>query len=120
MLARFGEVRLLAKPVMLMISPHIPPNEYYSRLVRPQSRQASTNESQGMPATGAGAALVIIQGDHIAHLEAFGVADASGRAVTPQNAFGSLSLGRGAFWQICEFQQGCPPCGMSLRVYEFC
>ena len=62
-LARFGEVRLLAKPVMLMISPYIQPNEYYSRLVRSQSRQASTNESQGMPAAGAGAAAVTTFGN---------------------------------------------------------
>ena len=34
-----------------------------------------------------GAALVIVQGDQIVHLKAFGVADASGRPVTPQTPF---------------------------------
>src|SRR5687767_12627026 len=41
-----------------------------------------------------GAALVIIQGDHIAHLKAFGVADASGRPVTPQTPFFTGSTGK--------------------------
>ena len=40
-----------------------------------------------------GLALAIVQGDQIVHLKAFGVADPSGRAVTPQTPFilGSLS-----------------------------
>src|SRR5688500_4653068 len=41
-----------------------------------------------------GAALVIVQGDHIAHLKAFGVADASGRPVTPQTPFFTGSTGK--------------------------
>src|SRR5687768_2971550 len=41
-----------------------------------------------------GAALVIVQGDHIAHLKAFGVADASGRLVTPQTPFFTGSTGK--------------------------
>src|SRR5688572_31620792 len=41
-----------------------------------------------------GAALVIIQGDRIAHLKAFGVADASGRPVTPQTPFFTGSTGK--------------------------
>jgi CubicO group peptidase (beta-lactamase class C family) len=41
-----------------------------------------------------GAALVIVQGDHIAHLKAFGVADASGRPVTHQTPFFTGSTGK--------------------------
>ena len=41
-----------------------------------------------------GAALVIIQGDQIVHLKAFGVADASGRPVTPQTPFFTGSTGK--------------------------
>ncbi|HLO31475.1 MAG TPA: serine hydrolase domain-containing protein [Anaerolineales bacterium] len=41
-----------------------------------------------------GAALVIVQGDQIVHLKAFGVADASGRPVTPQTPFFSGSTGK--------------------------
>src|SRR5688572_25327363 len=41
-----------------------------------------------------GAALVIIQGDQIVHLKAFGVADASGRLVTPQTPFFTGSTGK--------------------------
>src|SRR6266496_5056579 len=41
-----------------------------------------------------GAALVIIQGDQIVHLKAFGEADASGRPVTPQTPFFTGSTGK--------------------------
>lgn len=41
-----------------------------------------------------GAALVIVQGDQIVHLKAFGVADASGRMVTPQTPFFTGSTGK--------------------------
>jgi CubicO group peptidase (beta-lactamase class C family) len=41
-----------------------------------------------------GAALVIVRGDQIVHLKAFGVADASGRAVTPQTPFFTGSTGK--------------------------
>lgn len=41
-----------------------------------------------------GAALVIVQGDQIVHLKAFGVADGSGRAVTPQTPFFTGSTGK--------------------------
>ena len=34
-----------------------------------------------------GAALVIVQGDQIVHLKAFGTADGSGRLITPQTPF---------------------------------
>jgi pimeloyl-ACP methyl ester carboxylesterase len=57
-LARFGIVRWLARPLGLV--PSAPPDEeaYFSRLVRPQSAQTLTNESQGMPAAGAEASAV--------------------------------------------------------------
>jgi len=63
LLARFGIVRLLARPLGIM--PFVPTGEnaYFSRLVRPQSAQALTNESQGMPAAGAEAAAVKTFGD---------------------------------------------------------
>lgn len=63
LLARFGIVRLLARPLGLM--PIVPADEnaYFSRLVRPQSAQALTNESQGMPAASAEAAAVKTFGD---------------------------------------------------------
>jgi len=62
-LAQFGVVRLLAK--LPGIAPSIPPNEeaYYPLYVRPQSLQATANESQGMPAAGAEAAAVKNFGD---------------------------------------------------------
>ena len=41
-----------------------------------------------------GAALVIVQGDQIVHLKAFGVADATGRPVTPQSPFFTGSTGK--------------------------
>jgi len=62
-LAHFGVVRLLVK--LPGIAPSVPPNEeaYYPLYVRPQSLQATTNESQGMPAAGAQAAAVKTFGD---------------------------------------------------------
>jgi len=62
-LAQFGVVRLLVK--LPGIAPSIPPNEeaYYPLYVRPQSLQATANESQGMPAAGAEAAAVKNFGD---------------------------------------------------------
>ena len=41
-----------------------------------------------------GVALVIVQGDQIVHLKAFGVADGSGRLVTPQTPFFTDSTGK--------------------------
>jgi CubicO group peptidase (beta-lactamase class C family) len=41
-----------------------------------------------------GAALVIVQGDQIIHIKAFGVADDSGRPVTPQTPFFTGSIGK--------------------------
>ena len=41
-----------------------------------------------------GAALVIVQGDQIVHLRAFGVADADGRPITPQTPFFTGSTGK--------------------------
>src|SRR5215216_4729343 len=41
-----------------------------------------------------GAALVIVQGDQIVHLQAFGVADSSRRPVTPQTPFFTGSTGK--------------------------
>lgn len=41
-----------------------------------------------------GAALVIVQNDQIVHLKAFGVADGSGRPVTPQTPFFTGSTGK--------------------------
>jgi pimeloyl-ACP methyl ester carboxylesterase len=62
-LARFGVVRLLAKP--LGLAPVTVPDEqaYYARLVRPQNVQAYLNEGQGLPAAGAEAAAVKTFGD---------------------------------------------------------
>ncbi len=50
MLAHFGVARLLVK--LPGIAPSLPPNEeaYYPLYIRPQSFQATDNESQGMPA----------------------------------------------------------------------
>src|SRR5215216_6724672 len=41
-----------------------------------------------------GAALVIVQGNQIVHLKAFGIADADGRPVTPQTPFFTGSTGK--------------------------
>jgi len=41
-----------------------------------------------------GAALVIVQGDQLVHLKGFGVADGSGRPVTPQTPFFTGSTGK--------------------------
>jgi pimeloyl-ACP methyl ester carboxylesterase len=63
LLARFGIVRLLARPLGIM--PFVPTDEnaYFSRLVRPQSAQTLTNESQSMPTAGAEASAVKTFGD---------------------------------------------------------
>ena len=62
-LARFGVIRLLVK--LPGIAPSLPPNQeaYYPLYIRPQSFQATDNESQGMPAAGAQAAAVKSFGD---------------------------------------------------------
>ena len=62
-LARFGIVRLIARPLGIM--PSVPSEEdaYFSRMVRPQSAQALTNESQGMPASSVEASAVKTFGD---------------------------------------------------------
>ena len=62
-LARFGVVRLLVK--LPGIAPSVPANEaaYYPLYIRPQSFQTTTNESQGMPASGAEASAVKSFGD---------------------------------------------------------
>ncbi len=62
-LARFGIVRLLARPLGIMPSGTPDEAAYFSRLVRPQSAQTLTNESQGMPAAGAEATAVTTFGD---------------------------------------------------------
>ena len=62
-LARFGIARLLVK--LPGIAPSLPLNEeaYYPLYIRPQSFQATANESQGMPAAGVQAAAVKTFGD---------------------------------------------------------
>lgn len=62
-LAHFGVVRLLVK--LPGIAPSVPANEeaYYPLYIRPQSLQATANESQGLPAAGAQAAAVKSFGD---------------------------------------------------------
>jgi pimeloyl-ACP methyl ester carboxylesterase len=64
-LARFGAARVLARPVMQMISPSIIPDEnaYYSRFVRIQSMQTSRDESLGLAASEEEAATVKTFGD---------------------------------------------------------
>ena len=59
-LARFGLVRLLARPVLSMLSPSIMPNEnaYYARFVRSESMQVARDESLALSASGAEAAAV--------------------------------------------------------------
>lgn len=61
--ARFGIVRLLARPLGLMPSGTPDENAYFARLVRPPSAQAFVNESQGMAASGAEAYAVQSFGD---------------------------------------------------------
>ena len=64
LLARFGIVRLLGRPLGLV--PNLPPDvqaAYLSRLARPSSLQAVTNEGQGMPASGAQVAAIKSLGD---------------------------------------------------------
>jgi pimeloyl-ACP methyl ester carboxylesterase len=63
MLARFGVARLLVK--LPGIAPSVPANEeaYYPLYIRPQSFQATDNESRGMSAAGAQAAAVKSFGD---------------------------------------------------------
>jgi hypothetical protein len=63
MLARFGLVRLLARPLQLMPSVLAGDNAYRSRFVRTQSAQTLTDESQGMSAAGAEASAVKTFGD---------------------------------------------------------
>ena len=62
-LARFGVARLLVK--LPGIAPSVPASEaaYYPLYIRPQSLQATANESQGLPASAAEAAAVKSFGD---------------------------------------------------------
>jgi pimeloyl-ACP methyl ester carboxylesterase len=62
-LADFGVIRLLVK--LPGIAPSVPPNEeaYYPLYILPRSLQATTDESQAMPAAGAEAAAVKTFGD---------------------------------------------------------
>jgi pimeloyl-ACP methyl ester carboxylesterase len=64
-LARFGVARVLARPVMQMISPSIIPDEnaYYSRFVRIQSMRASKDEALSLAASEEQAATVKTFGD---------------------------------------------------------
>jgi pimeloyl-ACP methyl ester carboxylesterase len=64
-LARVGAVRMLARPVMNILSPQIVPNEnaYYSRFAHPQTMQTTRDESLGLSASGAEAAVVKSFGD---------------------------------------------------------
>src|SRR5690349_5726980 len=64
-LARFGVARVIARPVIQMISPSIIPDEnaYYSRYVRVQSMQAARDESLGLAASEEEAATVKTFGD---------------------------------------------------------
>lgn len=57
-LARFGIVRLLARPLGLAHPATPDAQAYYSRLVRTQNVQAYVSEGEGMPAAGAEAAAV--------------------------------------------------------------
>ena len=63
MLSRLGVARLLVK--LPGIAPRVSANDdaYYARYIRTQSLQATTNESQGMPASAAEAAAVQSFGD---------------------------------------------------------
>ncbi|MCO6451480.1 MAG: alpha/beta hydrolase [Caldilineales bacterium] len=63
LVARFGIVRLLARPLGLMPSGTPDENAYFARLVRPPSAQTFVNESKGMPASGAEAYAVKSFGD---------------------------------------------------------
>jgi pimeloyl-ACP methyl ester carboxylesterase len=60
LLARFGIGRLIVK---LGIFPSVPEAAYYPLYIRPQSLQASANESKGLPASAAEAATVKNFGD---------------------------------------------------------
>ncbi len=57
-LARLGILRLLAQPLGIMPTVLSEEDAYFARMVRPQSAQNFTNESQGMPASGAEASAV--------------------------------------------------------------
>lgn len=63
MLARFGMARLLVK--VPGIAPSVPADQeaYYPLYIRPQSLQATADESQGLPASGVQAAAVKSFGD---------------------------------------------------------
>ena len=61
LLARFGIARLLVK--LPGIAPSVPEEAYYPLYIRPQSLQASANESKGLPASAAQAAAVKSFGD---------------------------------------------------------
>lgn len=63
LLARFGIVRLIARPLGIM--PDVPTDEgaYFARLVLPNSAQALANESGSLPASAAEAAAVESFGD---------------------------------------------------------
>ena len=61
---------------------------------------ARAREEMGIP----GVALVVVEGDQIVHLTALGVADGSGRPVTPQTPFMLASVSK-AFTAMAVLQQ---------------
>jgi len=63
LLARFGIVRLLARPLGIMPAGTPDEDAYFSRMVRVQSVQTLTNESQRMPASSVEASAVTTFGD---------------------------------------------------------
>ncbi len=64
-----------------------------------------------------GLALGIVQGDQIVHLKGFGVADPSGRAVTPQTPFQIASISK-SFTALAVFRLADPDAAAQITVRQ--
>lgn len=89
------KIILLSIVILAIVSPMIRVKPAFAKIASSDFDEVDAYVSTKMKELGIpGAALVIVQGDQIVHLKAFGVADAKGRPVTPQTPFFTGSTGK--------------------------
>ncbi len=89
------KIILLSIVILSIVSPMLRVQPAFAQVTPANFDEVDNYISSKMKELGIpGAALVIIQGDQIVHQKGFGVADASGRPVTPQTPFFTGSTGK--------------------------
>ena len=89
------KIILLSIVILSIVSPMLRVSPAFAQVTPANFDEVDNYISSKMKELGIpGAALVIIQGDQIVHQKGFGVADASGRPVTPQTPFLTGSTGK--------------------------